>query len=111
MTPPSVGSVQPVRRDPAVVVGIISGTASVIVGITSLLGTLFTAHQPTTTPPPSGTVQGQSLTSCLTVAEGYRTELIRDPAMIGVLDSIVMRDPQARRCGIDSATLRTMLRH
>lgn len=95
----------PLRRDPTVAAGFILATASVIVGVIGLLGTLSTAHQP------SPARQGVSLFECMVLAENYRQELTRYPLMIGALRSIVERDPEAQRCGINSATLTTMLPH
>ena len=102
MTTASVPASAPLRRDPTVIAGFITSTASVIVGAISLLGTLLTAQQH------SSPVPGQ-LSKCLAVAEGYRNEISHDPAMYPVLRAVVLRDPEARQCGIGPSSLHEML--
>jgi hypothetical protein len=70
-----------------------------LAGIAAMVGTLVAApHQSAPTATPCAVIVGQ-----------YETDLQRDPRIITALDSIVPKDPNARRCGITAVTLRTMI--
>jgi hypothetical protein len=71
--------------------------ATIFLAIANLFGTLVTAHANPVPP-----------TSCAIVFEQYETDVQRDPAAITAVESIAAKDPNARRCGINTPMIRQL---
>jgi hypothetical protein len=84
-------------RNPAVVAGLAAAGATIFLAIANLFGTIVTAHANPVTPTP-----------CAIVFEQYETDVQRDPSAIAAVESIALRDPNARRCGIDALVIRQL---
>lgn len=101
-------------------VGIIAGSAEVIVALIALFGVLASAGDADEGQSGFGrsaptTVSGESSVSCADIIERYRTLVFLDPTLLDALvtagpDDIspVGADPDARRCGLSEAALRAM---
>lgn len=98
------------RKDPSIRVALIAASASVLVGLSGLIGTLAKNDPASTTAIPPQVTQS---TVCVDIVHHYVDAIHADPTLLKVLTSPAANgkepieiDPDAKRCGIDAAVLR-----
>ena len=110
-SPPAPHGVRFERHNAALVTAYAGCAGSVIAAVITGVTTLLAAPDRPSVPAKPSIAAIKPQDPCPSVAEQYRAELHREPAMMRALVLVASADPSARYCGIDARTLRLMLDH
>ena len=97
---------QSVRKNPAVIGGVVTASATVIAAAVTAGVTLLSPQS--SSPVNVNVGQSQTSNSCPLITENYYSIIQGNPGIMKALIKVVAADADARRCGIDAKTLELM---